>query len=182
MLSLRDALESALIEDPDNLATHYAYADYLQEQGDPRGEFIQLQLALEGPQRSEAEKRKLQVRAEELLREHEREWLGTLADIPCLEYRFVRGWLDTLLVRDSADKVPCADLRLALGSAQAARLLRKLVLENDDGLVEALLDSPFLHNLRVFQLGRPMNGFYDPSQVVESPDLVELIAQLPRIE
>ena len=68
MLSLRDALESALVENPDDLATHYAYADYLQEQGDPRGEFIQLQLALEDRQRSEAERRNCRLASRELSR------------------------------------------------------------------------------------------------------------------
>ena len=32
--SLRQALESALVENPDDLATHRAYADLLMEQGD----------------------------------------------------------------------------------------------------------------------------------------------------
>src|SRR5262245_7054655 len=45
--AMRAALESALIENPDDLASDRAYADYLSEQGDPRGEFIQVQLALE---------------------------------------------------------------------------------------------------------------------------------------
>src|SRR5262249_7189339 len=36
------ALEQALVENPDDLAAHGAYADYLMEQGDPRGEFIQV--------------------------------------------------------------------------------------------------------------------------------------------
>src|SRR5262249_2368564 len=44
---LREALEEAIFESPDDVASHAAYADYLQEQGDPRGEFIQVQLALE---------------------------------------------------------------------------------------------------------------------------------------
>ena len=44
---LRSALESALVADPDDLATHMAYADYLSDQGDPRGEFIRVQLARE---------------------------------------------------------------------------------------------------------------------------------------
>src|SRR5436190_22265883 len=43
----RRALEQALAEDPDDLAAHSAYADLLVELGDPRGEFIQVQLALE---------------------------------------------------------------------------------------------------------------------------------------
>jgi uncharacterized protein (TIGR02996 family) len=200
MLSLRDALESALVENPDDVATHYAYADYLQEQGDPRGEFIQLQLALEEPQRSEAERQQLQARAEELLQEHQGEWLGILADelfpseeewggsqlsssqLP-IEHQFARGWLDSIVLRGSALSGCRSHLGPLLCLAPEVRLLRKLVLEYyDDALVEALLESPFLSNLRVLQLGRPMNGLYEPSDVVEFPLLVELIAKLPRIE
>src|SRR5262249_60165679 len=80
MPSLRDWLEAALVEDHDDLATHRAYADYLQEQGDPRGEFIQVQLALEDPERTTEERWELKRRERELLAEHEREWLGSLAD------------------------------------------------------------------------------------------------------
>lgn len=196
MLSLRDALESALVENPDDLATHYAYADYLQEQGDPRGEFIQLQLALEDPQRSEAERRQLQARANELLQEHHREWLGSLADyllppkedlewvwpLPnhLIDHHFARGWLDSLVLRSPTWLHQPTDLGPSLCLAPEARLLRKLVLEIDDGLVETLLEAPFLRNLRVFQLGRPMSGDYFPN--VSSPILADLIANLPRIE
>jgi uncharacterized protein (TIGR02996 family) len=207
MRSLRDALESALVENPDDLATHYAYADYLQEQGDPRGEFIQLQLAQEDPQRTEAERRQLQARAKELLRQHQHEWLGILADdlLPSeegvgwplrwstdyyyhSEHQFARGWLDSLVVH-SADfgrrpnaAFECRPERLGplLCLAPETRLLRKLILECDDGLVEALLASPFLINLRVFQLGRPVNS--DLFAIVKSPLIAELIARLPRLE
>ena len=77
-LSPRNAL-AALVENPDDLATHRAYADYLQEQGDPRGEFIQVQLALEEPERTTKERQELERRERELLEEHGREWLGGLA-------------------------------------------------------------------------------------------------------
>src|SRR5260370_19160005 len=56
-ISLRNALESSLVARPEDLATHMAYADYLQERGDPRGELIQVQLALEDPARPVAERR-----------------------------------------------------------------------------------------------------------------------------
>jgi uncharacterized protein (TIGR02996 family) len=78
---LREALESALVEGPDDLATHMAYADHLVETGDPRGEFIQVQLALEDPKRKRAERKQLQRRERELLDAHEREWLGELAPL-----------------------------------------------------------------------------------------------------
>ena len=46
----RAALELALAANPDDFATHAAYADLLTEQGDPRGDYVRLQLALEDRQ------------------------------------------------------------------------------------------------------------------------------------
>src|SRR5437016_1919103 len=79
--NLRKALESALVENPDDLSSHMAYADYLSEQGDPRGEFIQVQLALEDESHSAVERRRLRKRESDLLKAHEREWLGELAPL-----------------------------------------------------------------------------------------------------
>src|SRR4051812_25937071 len=42
-----EALERAIAANPHDLAAWGAYADYLAEQGDPRGEFMHVQLALE---------------------------------------------------------------------------------------------------------------------------------------
>src|SRR5687767_13635824 len=99
--SLRSALEDALVADPDDLAAHSAYADYLAEQGDPRGEFIQVQLALEDARLPPAERDQLQGRERELLTKHRREWLGPLAtwvfspeEEPRSFARFRRGWVD----------------------------------------------------------------------------------------
>ena len=75
----REALEAALAAAPDDLAAHMAYGDLLSEQGDPRGEFVQVQLALEDERRPAAERKELQRRERELLDAHEREWLGELA-------------------------------------------------------------------------------------------------------
>jgi uncharacterized protein (TIGR02996 family) len=75
----RQALESALAAEPDDLGAHMAYADWLTEHGDPRGEFIQVQLALEDPKRSARERERLRRREQELREAHEREWLGGLA-------------------------------------------------------------------------------------------------------
>src|SRR5581483_8802512 len=100
---LQQSLEAALVEDPDDLAAHSAYADYLMEQGDPRGEFIQVQLALEDPGRSAEERNQLLNRERALLEQHGRQWLGDLGrflvgdwsgpDQP-YHYQFARGWLD----------------------------------------------------------------------------------------
>src|SRR5687768_12161261 len=43
----RDVLEAAVRANSDDRAAHAALADYLLEQGEPQGEFMQVQLALE---------------------------------------------------------------------------------------------------------------------------------------
>jgi uncharacterized protein (TIGR02996 family) len=193
--SLRDALEMALVEDPDDLATHRAYADYLQEQGDPRGEFIQVQLALEERERTSQERRELQRRERELLAEYSREWLGVLADELLgpvngpwewldkserpYAIRFARGWLERIDQRDT----PFEFGRGGNGGrllclAPEARLLRELRLRDADA-VEQLLRSPFLTNLRVFQFGLWRNRLDIPLSCRALPDFV---ARLPRLE
>ncbi len=80
---MREELEAHLVANPDDVAAHAAYADYLIEQGDPRGEFIRVQLALEDESLSKDERDVLRAREKELLAAHERDWLGGLA-VPLL--------------------------------------------------------------------------------------------------
>src|SRR5437763_1584435 len=96
---VRQALEAALVADPDDLAAHMAYADLLQDLDDPRGEFAQVQLALENDGLDIDDRRRLRAREKELLRTHAADWLGELAavlpkDRGLARYRFSRGWLD----------------------------------------------------------------------------------------
>lgn len=77
--SSRQVLEEALIADPSDRTTHAAYADLLSEEGDPKGEFIQVQLRLEDESVEKEERTRLKKRQDELLAEHERTWLGALA-------------------------------------------------------------------------------------------------------
>lgn len=127
---LQQSLEEALVEGPDDLATHSAYADYLMEQGAPRGEFIQVQLALEDPGRTAKERTRLRKRETELLRQHGRPWLGDAGrflvgdwsgeDKP-YHYQFARGWLDLVRVLPFPGAVIAA-----LARSPQARLLRRL--------------------------------------------------------
>ncbi len=127
---LRTSLEAALVESPDDLAGHMAYGDYLAEQGDPRGELVQVQLALEDASRKPAERKRLQAREAELLTLHGRQWLGATAKFlwgkwsgPDRPWRYTlrRGWLDCV-------RVPSGPQRALeiLASAPEVRLLRKL--------------------------------------------------------
>ncbi|HWG45625.1 MAG TPA: TIGR02996 domain-containing protein [Gemmataceae bacterium] len=194
MPSLRDALEAALVEDPDDLATHRAYADYLQEQGDPRGEFIQVQLALEDTERTPEERQELERRERELLDAHGRKWLGVLADElqlrpvddpwgvfevtePPYEIRFTRGWLNGIVLRNNPFGYGPRLSRL-LPQASESRLLRELVLAT----VEKLIPSPLLANLRIFQLGETVDDYQDASNNVWCEDVPDFVATLPHLE
>lgn len=124
------ALERALAANPDDLAGHSAYADYLMEQGDPRGEFIQIQLALEDESRSPVERKKLREREAQLLAQHAKTWLGDAGrflvgnwsgDGKPYHYRFVRGWLDLVRVLPEPDA-----LIAVLARSPEASLLRRL--------------------------------------------------------
>ena len=161
--SLGQVLEAALVKDPDDLATHAAYADYLSEQGDPRGEFIQVQLALEDPKRPAKERKSLMKREVELMMIHQRAWLADLDPFLLdrdadsgrgdVQWQFRRGWLSDLTIHRLTAK-----FARALGKAPAARLLRQLTITSlafDDQFKDysPLLKAPFLDSLRIFRLG-----------------------------
>jgi len=139
--SVAEALEKALAADPHDLTAACAYADYLYEQGDPRGEFMQVQIALEDESRSPAERTALKKQEAKLLKQYEKDWLGSLAAITVdaesvpfwaggkerqrapVAHRFARGWLSRLEFH-----------RLTVGQARvlaqaSARFLRELLVE-----------------------------------------------------
>lgn len=128
--ALQRTMEEALVENPDDLATHSAYADYLMEQGDPRGEFIRVQILLEDPERPAKERTQFRKREADLLERHARQWMGDLGrflvgewsgpDKP-YHFRFARGWLDLVRVLPFPDAI-----LTTLGRSPETRLLRRL--------------------------------------------------------
>jgi uncharacterized protein (TIGR02996 family) len=205
-------LENALCANPDDLAAHAAYADWLTQQGDPRGEFIQVQLALEEPGRSANERKQLQKREKDLLKKHQREWLGDLAGffldregVPeyfrpeeAYQFQFGRGWLDTIRVNPLT-----VEIARVLGRAPQTRLVRRFIIaetayegegeyEDEDDLPEGvenatlypLLRSNYLGNIRVFQLGELYEDsqYGGPSCHTQGEGVVDLIKKMPLLE
>jgi uncharacterized protein (TIGR02996 family) len=123
--SLCSALVAALRENPDDLAAHMAYGDYLAERGDPRGEFIQVQLALENAKLPPERRAELKRREAELLAAHQAEWLGPLAKLfqrkDGSHCTWARGWLAEACINDLGGPEACL-----LRDCPAASLLRSL--------------------------------------------------------
>lgn len=141
-VSKAEAFERALLDDPRDLTTASMYADYLMEQGDPRGEFMQVQIALEDEFLSKAARTAMKKPEAKLLKKHEKDWLGPLAAVTVdaepvpfwdggkqgqrapVVHRFTRGWLSRLEFHN----LTVGQAR-ALAQAPQARLLRELIVE-----------------------------------------------------
>lgn len=84
------SLIAAIAADPDDDGPRIVYADWLQQAGDPRGELIAVQCALDRGHTAE-----LATRERELLERHEAEWLAR-AGLRLGEGRFQRGLIERI--------------------------------------------------------------------------------------
>jgi uncharacterized protein (TIGR02996 family) len=168
---LRQTLEQALVEDPDDLATHMAYADHLTELGDPRGEFVAVQIALEDETVAAAERKKLRRREKALLDRHGRDWLGHLAGFwlnrldtfDWTPHRLIedpndlgwrRGWINALWFDGCSPHIVDA-VRRSLPQLRCLRELRLLGghYDYDHSGYSELSGIDFFGNVRFFQVG-----------------------------
>ncbi len=95
------ALLAAVYAKPADDGPRQVYADFLIERGDPRGEFISLQLGGADPKRQK-----------QLLKEHGKKWLGDIAPVVGADFEFRRGFLSRALAkfRHEADARKFGDL------------------------------------------------------------------------
>jgi uncharacterized protein (TIGR02996 family) len=93
------AFLAAIHDHPDNDGPRLRFANRLEEQGDPRGEFIRVQCALARLDEDDPRREELERREEQLLRQHGEAW----RDSPPkgVEVDFKRG-LPSLHVRAAA--------------------------------------------------------------------------------
>jgi uncharacterized protein (TIGR02996 family) len=207
LATTENVLEKAIAHDFDDVAAHAAYADWLTQQGDPRGELIQVQLALEDAETPAAQRKELQKREAELLKTHGRTWLGALAGeildqevSPWLkqrvgdeQYRLNRGWLETL-------RLPSVSVKFArtLAKTPESRFLQRLYLHGqtyeeagefepgddipagtDNPAMYALLRCPYFTHLRVLFLGEPEA---EGNCHTSGETAVDLVTRMPNLE
>ncbi len=144
-------LLAAIIAHPDDDAARSVYADWLTERGDPRGEFITLQLG----KRTAAQR----ARADALLAKHKKAWVGrfgghkveygfiekTWTKANPTKWEFVRGFVDWCSMK-------AADLaRNAPALLEAEPLRRAHVTDRD---VEALIAVDEIRGLRELDFRR----------------------------
>jgi uncharacterized protein (TIGR02996 family) len=99
--NLQDAFLAAIRDDPEEDAPRLIFADWLEEQGDPRGEFIRVQCALAGMGQDDPRREELARREAELLRLHSQAWSGNPPSEIHISFR--RGLLAVTVMAEVLD-------------------------------------------------------------------------------
>jgi uncharacterized protein (TIGR02996 family) len=152
-----DRLWAECLAHPDDDGPRVVLADALLERGDPRGEFISLQLSstLDDTQRK---------RAAALLRQHEKDWLGDLATVT-KQRVWRRGFLEEAELARNAS-ADTATWKRAAGDPRLATLRRLAKGASNEAHYEAFVLSPAMRALRDLE--------------VRTAGLIEQLAELPR--
>lgn len=138
--SAGQALEDAILEAPDNVDAYLVHADWLQSQGDPRGELIMLHHAATQAQGARA--LELKTQAEQLIARH-----------PAL----LSEELAAAMKQEGRAKTQELSVQWHLGYLRSARLARSEWESRFDmaATVKALLSHPSARFLRELTLGIP---------------------------
>lgn len=181
--------------DPDDDAPRLIFADWLDERGDPRGEFIRVQVALARMPAADPRRGPLTNREAALLARFHVPWSDPLKGIAgWTEFR--RGFVETVnidgrsFLRRADDLFRLAPVRhvriLDIGgtlervaaSPQLTRLTALTVYAQhiDDRLARCLVESPHLGGLRALNLGRNRIGDRGVERLAWTPRFRELAA------
>lgn len=184
-----EVLFEQVVRSPTRLELRHVWADDLLGRGDPRGEFVALQLkALDGPLATAEE-----ARVAALQRRHQRAWLGPLAEafVPS-SVRFRAGCIVEAQLAQGPSA--SADQWRRLAEEPSLSTLERLRRGTNAGLYARFLASPHLQRLEAIEVSdNPMLR-----QVVELPlaanvrrvtlertlnaETVALLERLPRLE
>jgi uncharacterized protein (TIGR02996 family) len=161
-----DAFLRAILTNPDDELPRLVYADYLDERGDPRGEFIRVQCELARLPPDDRGRPRLEARERELLRAHKGEWSGDLADF-AEHWHFARGFVEAVTLGAAAF--------LRRGAALLGRApVRAVALRDAWEEMDKLAASPLLGRVRSLLLNGNHLNRVDVTALLSSPHLAGL--------
>jgi uncharacterized protein (TIGR02996 family) len=166
-----------VIESPDDDGPRLVHADWLDEQGDPRGEFIRVQCALASMPKNDPRRPALAGRESVLMSRYAMQWQEPFKGYAnWCEFR--RGYIETVNVEarkflargaELFDLSPIRHIRLLDVGSHLQRILNFPPIAKlnaitiyarhlGDQLIPALCDSPYLDGLRSLYIGRNRIG------------------------
>jgi uncharacterized protein (TIGR02996 family) len=190
MHPVEEGFRQAIIDNPADAFVRLVFADWLDDRGDPRGEFIRVQIELSGdPNRGRRDE--LEARERDLLYHHRADWLSVLGENWHGDAVFERGfvvqvtvgarefirhaerWLRYEPIRNVSlyGAVDC--MRELADCPSLARLsaldLRKNELANSQ--IQELVNSPYLSQLAQLDLSNNYLGPASGALVANAPSL-----------
>lgn len=163
----------AIGENPTEDTPRLILADWLEEQGNPRAEFIRLQCELAGKKLPEKHRDTLRLRERELLNQYRQDWIAALG-LPVEDVLYRRGVIDRLRLARWKDAEALEAARSGLFSTLTELDLSKLKLK--DRAFSKLLESASFPALRTLILSN--NALTDASAIAlaDSPNFPSLEA------
>jgi uncharacterized protein (TIGR02996 family) len=192
----------AIFENPNDDFLRLVYADWLEERGDPRGEFIRVQCELTTRLRADIaqmekdyEQRKtLRGRAEQLFNAYGQEWNRPMRDSGCHKWEYRRGFVEAVELSGDAflksaamlfrtEPIQCLCLTGSIpdvvGFTRIEQLTRptELVLHGagiGNAGAQTLVASPHLWNITSLDLSHNNIGDAGAQALASSPNLAAL--------
>lgn len=163
----RRAFLDEFIEHPDDDVPRLIYADWLDEQGDARGEFIRVQCELAQTDRLSPDFYELTDRSEKMLDEFGSEWATELKQ-NVRKVAFHRGFIDTITM--------IARLFVSEGEQLVNTIpIHWLRFTNIKGLGKKLAESPALRRLRYLDLSSLKIPIEDFTKLLQAPHLNNML-------
>lgn len=135
-----------ILANPHDDVPRLVYADWLEEQGNPRGEFIRIQCELDAGVEDEDERNDLRVREMDLLDEFGEEWAGPVPEM-VTRHVFLRGFVEYVVmpmaefVKQAPELIRLAPIRHVMlncrRASDAEPLANCVQLEQMNGLILA---------------------------------------------
>jgi uncharacterized protein (TIGR02996 family) len=96
------SLLRSVIADPQSDSLRLVYADYLEERGDPRADFIRLQCELAALPTCDARRYSLEPRVQALLTQYRTAWERPFLELGACECEFTRGFVESVTISAAA--------------------------------------------------------------------------------
>lgn len=187
-----EELLNEVIANPADIAPRLVYADWLEERGDPRGEFIRLQCDLADMDELHPSFCEMSHRADQLLQEHKQAWEPPIAE-HCRKTIYRCGFIEAISLRARMfieqgekffDAMPIHSVRVTNLLGKGAAVAQEQFMSRAMGLdmsglsiperdLHALLMSPHLNHLRELDMSA------QPRQL-EASDARSLVASPAR--
>ncbi len=160
-MSRAEAFLQAIREDPDDDVARLVFADWLTDHGDPRGEFLHVQVRLAALPEGDPTRLDLAERAADLLSEYEAEWVGMVAQV-AQTWEFRRGFVERVTMEEQ-DFLDCAGELTRAVPLRSVRLLNARA-----GGLEELAACPHLSGIEELEQSFPLSPTAPPALTSKS--------------